>query len=55
VTTTDAASQILAGTGQARKTNRRKWYYALSKQHRLMQDKLIARMHKRRLARTIGR
>lgn len=47
VTTTDAASQILAGAGQARKTNRRKWYYGPAKQFRLFQDKFIAYYRKR--------
>jgi glycosyl transferase family 25 len=48
VTTTDAASEILASSGRARKTNKRKWFYALAKQRRLMEDKLIAFIHKKR-------
>ncbi|WP_426235296.1 glycosyltransferase family 25 protein [Pararhizobium sp. DWP1-1-3] len=48
VTTTEAASQILASAGRGRKTNKRKWYYGLAKQYRLMQDKLIAWRQKRR-------
>ncbi|MCV9999990.1 glycosyltransferase family 25 protein [Pararhizobium sp. YC-54] len=48
VTTTEAASQILAGSGGARKSNRRKWFYGLTKQRRLMEDKLIAFIHKKR-------
>jgi glycosyl transferase family 25 len=47
VTTTDAASQILAASGQARKKNQRKWYYGFSKQKRLLEDKIIA-MKKRK-------
>lgn len=42
VTTTEAMSEIVASTGRARKTNKRKWYYGLAKQFRLFQDKLIA-------------
>lgn len=48
VTTTDAESQILASAGRGRKTNKRKWFYGLAKQWRLMQDKLIAFSRKRR-------
>ncbi|WP_170975800.1 glycosyltransferase family 25 protein [Rhizobium sp. FY34] len=47
VTTTDAASDILASAGRSRKTNKRKWYYGLAKQFRLFQDKLIASAKKR--------
>ena len=49
VTTTDAASQILAASGRARKANKRKWYYGLAKQFRLFQDKFIALRRKRKL------
>ena len=48
VTTTDAASQIVAASGQQRKTHKRRWYYGLAKQWRLFQDKLIAGRKKRR-------
>lgn len=48
VTTTDAASQILASAGRGRQTNKRKWYYGIAKQYRLMQDKLIAWRQKKR-------
>lgn len=48
VTTTDATTQIAAGSGQLRKTNKRKWFYGLTKQRRLMEDKFIAFNHKRR-------
>jgi len=48
VTTTDAASQIMANTGSARKTHGRKWYYGLAKQFRLFQDKIIAFRRKAR-------
>lgn len=51
VTTTEAASQILASSGQKRQTNRRRWFYGLSKQRRLMEDKLIAFVHKKRFQR----
>jgi glycosyl transferase family 25 len=51
VTTTEAASQILAGSGRERKSYKRKWFYGLTKQRRLMQDKLIAWNHKRRFRR----
>ncbi len=51
VTTTDAASQILASSGQQRKTNKRKWFYGITKQRRLMEDKLIAFVHKKRFRR----
>jgi len=47
VTTTEAASEILAASGRARKTNKRKWYYALAKQQRLFEDKLIARSRRK--------
>lgn len=50
VTTTDAASQIVAGAGQRRSTHRRRWYYGLAKQYRLMLDKFIASRHKQRFA-----
>lgn len=48
VTTTDAASQILTVSGQTRKKNQRKWYYGLTKQKRLLEDKIIAIGKKRR-------
>ena len=48
VTTTAAASQILARAGRGRKTNKRKWFYGLTKQRRLMQDKFIAMLKKNR-------
>jgi glycosyl transferase family 25 len=48
VTTTEAASQILASAGRGRKTNKRKWFYGLTKQRRLMQDKFIAFIQKKR-------
>lgn len=51
VTTTDAASQILANAGRGRQTNERKWFYGLTKQRRLMEDKLIAFSRKRRFRR----
>lgn len=53
VTTTDAASQILSADGHQRKTHRRKWYYALAKQQRLLVDKVIALSRKRALARKL--
>ncbi|MGR6430217.1 glycosyltransferase family 25 protein [Rhizobium sp. PAMB 3174] len=51
VTTTEAASQILASSGQKRQTNKRRWFYGLSKQRRLMEDKLIAFVHKKHFQR----
>jgi glycosyl transferase, family 25 len=51
VTTTEAASQILASSGQKRQTNRRRWFYGLSKQRRLMEDKLIALIKKQQFQR----
>jgi glycosyl transferase family 25 len=54
VTTTDAASEILAGAGRARKTNKRKWHYGLAKQYRLFQDKLIASWQKRKFRPTLN-
>lgn len=48
VTTTEAASEILASSGKARKTNDRKWYYGFSKQSRLLIDKAIAWRAKRK-------
>ena len=53
VTTTDVASQILSADGRQRKTHRRKWYYALAKQQRLLVDKVIALSRKRALARKL--
>jgi glycosyl transferase, family 25 len=55
VTTTDAASDIVATAGRARKTNKRRWYYGIAKQYRLMQDKLIASARKRRFQATSAR
>jgi glycosyl transferase family 25 len=54
VTTTEAASQILASAGRGRKTNKRKWFYGLTKQRRLMEDKLIAFVHKKRFRPAAG-
>lgn len=42
VTTTEAASEIVSTAGRHRKKNRRKWFYGLAKQKRLLEDKLIA-------------
>lgn len=50
VSTTDASSQILAAAGQARKKNRRKWYYGFAKQKRLLEDKVIAMCKRRKFS-----
>lgn len=42
VTTTDAQSQIATSDGSKRSAYGRKWHYELSKQKRLLEDKLIA-------------
>lgn len=53
VSTTDASSLILSAVGGPRKKNARKWYYGLSKQRRLLVDKLIALSRKRAFGRKI--
>lgn len=42
ITTTGAESQIAASDGRMRSRYGRKWHYAISKQKRLLEDKLIA-------------
>lgn len=55
VTTTEALSLIVSVAGGHRNKNARKWHYGLSKQKRLLIDKLIALSKKRAFGRRLDR
>lgn len=55
VTTTDADSLIMSANGRHRKENRRKWFYGLYKQRRLLVDKIIASINKKRFSLQSGK
>lgn len=52
-TTTDAETQIASAGGGHRKRHQRTWHYGLSKQKRLIEDKIIAAYSKWRYSRRI--